>query len=148
VEALEGRTVQLRDGRAPLPEEGLEIVMDELHLSGSLDSVEGEVTAGFLYTTPEGAFSEIELVVALRDTDGMRHLDSHFLGGPNRVEGLRYEGVVILVYLLDYAPDDAPCCASVSFQRRFQLVDGELREVEIVDVEAVEAMEGGTELSI
>lgn len=135
VESLDGRTVELEEGRAALPEEGLELTLDELHLSGSVESVEDEVTVGFLHTTRGTAFSDLELVVAGRDESGMRHLDSFFLGGPYRAEGIRYEGEEIVVYLLDYAADDPPCCPSISFQRRFHLVDGEVREVEVVDVE-------------
>jgi hypothetical protein len=131
--ALDGRAVELTDGRAVFVDEGIEVVLDELLLTGTLDGGEGAITAGFLYTNREGEFSEIELVVASEVEGEMRHLDSFLLGGPFRVEGIRYEAETILVYLLDYAADDPPCCPTLSLQRRFHVVDGQLREVEVVD---------------
>jgi hypothetical protein len=137
VEALDNRVVQLEEGRADFPEEGIEVILDELLLTGTLDGVEGEATTGFLYTNREGDLSQMELALGTRDLSSgpgeMRHLDSFSLGGPFRAEGIRYQGGEILVYLLDFAPDDPPCCPTISVQRRFQVVDGALREVEIVD---------------
>lgn len=144
VAALDGRAVALRDGRVGFPDEGIEVVLDGLHLTGSLDSERGEVTAGFLYTNREGALSEIELVVALRrEGEEMQHLGSRLLGGPFRVEGIRYEAGEIVVYLLDYSLDDPPCCPTISLQRRFHLVDGEVREVEVVDPDSEERVPEG-----
>jgi len=148
VEALDGRIVRLDGGRAALADEGIEVVLDQLLLTGSLDGTPGEVTVGFLYTNSEGALSELELVVALREEERMRHLDSYDLGGPFRVEGIRYEGGEIVTYLLDFAIDDPPCCPTISLQRRFQIVEGEVREVEIFDLQQVDPTQAELETPI
>jgi hypothetical protein len=145
VAALDGRSVELREGRAELADEGIEVVLDQLLLTGTLDGVEGEVSAGFLYTNREGALSEVELVVALREEGEMHQLGSFFLGGPFRVEGIRYAGGEIITYLLDYAIDDPPCCPTIPLQRRFQIVDGEIGEVEIFDTPLDDPVDAGLE---
>ena len=128
VEALGGRAVRLEERRALLDDESVEIVLDDLHLTGVLDTPGAPVTTGILYTTRGGAETQTELVVA-RQVDGeLTHVSSLSLGERMRVEGIRYQEGEIIVHVLDYGPADPPCCPSVAYERRFVLEEGGLRE--------------------
>ncbi|MSR22091.1 MAG: hypothetical protein EXR92_00785 [Gemmatimonadetes bacterium] len=94
VEALGGREVQLEDRQA--------LLLDELHLTGVLDSTDPPVTTGILYTIRDGVETRTELVVAWEMDGEMTYLASHPLGNRMRIEGIRYQEGQIVVDLLEF----------------------------------------------
>jgi len=127
VYALDGAEVQLHERRAHLEEQGVEIVLDDLHLTGVAGSPARRVTTGILYVEGPAGQSRTELVVAEEIDDTMRHVATVPLGARLRVEGIRYEAGTIVVHLLDYAPDDPPCCPSLPLEERFTLQGQEVQ---------------------
>jgi hypothetical protein len=130
VTALGGREVRLQDREASLTEEGVQVLLDDLHLTGILDASRGPVTTGILYVVRTRAEPATELVVVQEEDGSLAHVSSHPLGGGMRIEGIRYEEGRIVVHVLDYDPDDPPCCPSLPSERRFILDGTELREVD------------------
>jgi len=121
VHALDGAEVQLRDRGVQLEEQGIQILLDDLHLTGIVGSPARRITTGILYVEGPASQSRTELVVA-EEVDGtMQHVATHPLGSRLRVEGIRYQEGTIVLHLLDYAPDDPPCCPSLPIEERFYL---------------------------
>jgi len=129
VHALDGAVVQLADRSALLEEQGMQILLDDLHLTGAVGSPARRITTGILYVEGPAGQSRTELVVA-EEVDGtMQHVATHPLGARLRVEGIRYQDGTIVVHLLDYAPDDPPCCPSLPLEERFSLQGQEVRSI-------------------
>jgi len=129
VHALDGAEVQLRDRSALLEELGIQILLDDLHLTGIAGSPARRITTGILYVEGPASQYRTELVVA-EEVDGtMQHIATHPLGARLRVEGIRYQDGAIVVHLIDYAPDDPPCCPSLPLEERFSLEGQEVRPV-------------------
>jgi hypothetical protein len=129
VYALDGREVRLQDRRATLPNDEGEIVLDDLHLTGILDAPDRPVTAGILHVEGGAGIAATELVLAMQEEGRMSYLGSAPLGGRLRVEGIRYADGNVILHLLEFAPDDPPCCPSLPMQREFTVVGDEVLEV-------------------
>jgi len=122
VAALDGRDVQLRDRRAELPEEGVSLLLDDLHLTGTLDDPSRPVTSGIVYVTRSGEPLRTELVVARQDGDApMVHVATTPLGERMRIEGIRYQDGSIVIHTMEYGPEDPPCCPGIPVLRHFRL---------------------------
>jgi len=129
VHALDGREVRLQDRRATLPNDEVDILLDDLHLTGTLDSPDRPVTAGILHVAGAAGIAATELVLAVQDEGRMSYLGSAPLGGRLRVEGIRYAEGNVILHLLEFAADDPPCCPSLPVQREFTVVGDEVLEV-------------------
>ena len=121
VYALDGAEVQLRDRGVQLEEQGIQILLDDLHLTGVMGNPARRITTGILHVEGPSGQARTELVVAEEIEGTLLHLATHPLGARLRVEGIRYQEGTIVLHLLDYAPDDPPCCPSLPLEERFSL---------------------------
>lgn len=143
VQVLEGREVQLENRRAVLVEENLIIILDPLHLTGTLDSPDRPFTTGLLTISRGDSPIAMELLVAVQEEGEMRYFHSVPFGAPARLEGIRYEGGRIVVNVLNHGPDDPACCPTVPVERSFHLMGTELMEdPRILEAEEVEPEAG------